>query len=292
MADLDKQEKGGGMIKGGGVGVAGRDGGAAAEEEMERFMEPEGISVLDFDLLCSTVALQTQGKWRKLESDEGGDLDNEYGGVVLRMWEGDVMDCFEDRRVFVESACCPCYRFGKNMRRASLGSCFIQGTVHMILVVGLLFNIAAFAVTKRHYYLYFALAFILLVGSYLGFFRMQIRRKFNIRGADSFLEDCVSHLICPCCTLSQESRTLEMNNVHGGIWHGRGDTLCIGTYPEGKALLELGSPPVISTMSSEPLNRQQTIYNIEQNPPPQVVGSNLYMDCSASSSSSSLSAVL
>lgn len=51
----------------------------------------------------------------------------------------------------------------------------------------------------------------------------------------------------------QESKTLEINNVHDGIWHGRGDTLCIGGYPEGKSLLELHSPPVIvSTMSSEP----------------------------------------
>ncbi|XP_010533856.1 PREDICTED: uncharacterized protein LOC104809540 [Tarenaya hassleriana] len=250
MADLDKLEKGDAVFNGDG-------GGAAAEVEKPR--EPEGISVLDFDLLCSTVALQTQGNWMKLESDEDRDLDIDSGGSVLRMWEGDVMDCFEDRRVLIESACCPCYRFGKNMMRASFGSCCIQATVHLILVVGLLLNIAAFAVTKRHYYLYFTVAFILLIGSYLGFFRMQIRRKFNIRGADSFLDDCVSHLICPCCTLSQESRTLEMNNVHDGIWHGRGDMLCIGSYPEGKSLLELHSPPVVvSSMSSESKNGEQS----------------------------------
>ncbi|GJR48331.1 PLAC8 family protein, partial [Tanacetum coccineum] len=51
-------------------------------------------------------------------------------------------------------------------------------------------------------------------------------------GSDSSLDDCVSHLICPCCTLAQESKTLEMNNVHDGTWHGRGDTMCIGTYVE------------------------------------------------------------
>lgn len=105
----------------------------------------------------------------------------------------------------------------------------------------------------------------------------------HLQGADSFFDDCIHHLICPFCTLTQvcivhryhyslenklyplyalmvqlacdviqESKTLEMNNVHDGIWHGRGDTLCIGVYPEGKAFLELHSPPVIvSTMSSE-----------------------------------------
>ncbi|KAJ0256787.1 hypothetical protein HA466_0077640 [Hirschfeldia incana] len=226
-------------------------GAAAAVEEREMLTELEGISVLDFDLLCSTVALQTQGKWRKLESSDGED--EEYGGGVLRLWEGDVMDCLEDSHLCIESACCPCYRFGKNMTRTGFGSCFLQGAVHMILIIGLLFNVAAFAVTKRHCFLYLAVAFVLLIASYLGFFRMQIRRKFNIRGDDSFFDDCIHHLMCPFCTLTQESKTLEINNVHDGIWHGRGDTLCIGVYPEGKSLLELHSPPVIvSTMSSEP----------------------------------------
>ncbi|KAL0794502.1 hypothetical protein Bca101_065879 [Brassica carinata] len=241
-----------GKLESGGAAVIGNTGdGSAAVEEREMLAELEGISVLDFDLLCSTVALQTQGKWRKLESSDGED--EEYGGGVLRLWEGDVMDCLEDRHLCIESACCPCYRFGKNMTRTGFGSCLLQGAVHMILVIGLLFNVAAFAVTKRHCFLYLAVAFVLLIASYLGFFRMQIRRKFNIRGADSFFDDCIHHLMCPFCTLTQESKTLEMNNVHDGIWHGRGDTLCIGGYPEGKAFLELHSPPVVvSTMSSEP----------------------------------------
>lgn len=103
MADLDKLESGGG---GGGGGVIDdiRDDGGEVEEK-ERLTELEGISVLDFDLLCSTVALQTQGKWRKLESSEGEDAaDDDYGGGVLRLWEGDVMDCFEDRHLCIESA--------------------------------------------------------------------------------------------------------------------------------------------------------------------------------------------
>jgi hypothetical protein len=126
MADLDKLEGGGG---GGAVVIADirADEGGGAVEERERLTELEGISVLDFDLLCSTVALQTQGKWRKLESSEGEDAtEDDYGGGVLRLWEGDVMDCFEDRHLCIESACCPCYRFGKNMTRTGFGSCFLQ----------------------------------------------------------------------------------------------------------------------------------------------------------------------
>lgn len=51
----------------------------------------------------------------------------------------------------------------------------------------------------------------------------------------------------------QESRTLEINNVQDGAWHGRGDTICVGTYNEGSnSILELRAPPVMSIQSSEP----------------------------------------
>lgn len=91
MADLEKQER---------VGVEKRE---EEEEEKERFLE--GMAVLDFDMLCSTVALQTQqGQWRSFgnvpEEEEGG---GEFSGV-LRMWEGQVLDCYEDRRIALETA--------------------------------------------------------------------------------------------------------------------------------------------------------------------------------------------
>uniref|UniRef100_A0A5B7AR90 PLAC8 family protein n=1 Tax=Davidia involucrata TaxID=16924 RepID=A0A5B7AR90_DAVIN len=174
--------------------------GGAGEEEEEKFLE--GVAVLDFDMLCSTVAMQTQGKWRKLDNHEYED-GGEFGGV-LRMWEGELLDCFEDRRVALESTCCPCYRFGKNMGRAGFGSCFIQDS-------------------------------------------------------DSSLDDCVYHMICPCCSLCQESRTLEMNNVQDGTWHGRGDTICVGGYGESsKAFFELCPPPIMSTKSPEPCSIQKS----------------------------------
>ncbi|KAB2029612.1 hypothetical protein ERO13_A05G166700v2 [Gossypium hirsutum] len=242
MAEVEKQDK---------LAV---NGGKREEEETLL----EGMAVLDFDMLCSTVALQTQGKWRKLESAEDpleqGNAD--FGGV-LRMWEGEVvLDFLEDRRLALESACCPCYRFGKNMRRAGLGICLLQGTVYFILAVTAILNFVAFFVTKRNCFLYLGVTFILSIGAYLGFFRRQIKRKFNIRGNDSLLDDCVYHLICPCCTLSQESRTLEMNNVQDGTWHGRGD-ICIGSYAEGtKPLFGLHPPPTMSIKTPEPCSMQ------------------------------------
>lgn len=99
MGDLEKQER----VVVVGVGVEKRE---EAEEESERFLE--GMAVLDFDMLCSTVALRTQqGKWRSYENvseeEEGGEGGGEGGGV-FRMWEGQVLDCFEDRRIALESA--------------------------------------------------------------------------------------------------------------------------------------------------------------------------------------------
>ncbi|XP_023002959.1 uncharacterized protein LOC111496709 [Cucurbita maxima] len=229
MADLEKQER-----------VFG--------EEEDKFLEE--VTLLDFDMLCSTVAMQTQGKWAKLESAEDAKTGPEIGGV-FRMWEGELLDCFEDRRIAIESACCPCHRFGKNMGRAGFGTCFLQGSVYFALALGALCSFIAFLVTKRHYFVYSAFAFTIATGTYLGFFRTQMRRKFNIRGGDSYLDDCVNHLICPCCALSQESRTLEMNNIQDGTWHGRGDTICIGSYGDASRFVELNPPSPVSTKSAE-----------------------------------------
>ncbi|GER27201.1 PLAC8 family protein [Striga asiatica] len=245
-------------------------GGAAAEEE-ERLLV-EDVAVLDFDMLCATVAMQAhKGKWGKLNGGNGEDdfaADYyQYGGGVHRMWEGELVnDCLDDRRIALQSTCCPCYRFGKNMKRAGLGSCFLQGFIHLILAIIALCNLLAFVITRRCYFLYLALTFVLSVGIYLGYHRMQMRKKFNIKGDDSSIDDCIYHLICPCCTLCQESRTLEMNNVQDGTWHGRGDTICIGSLSEDtKLCLELSPPFVVSTKSPELLSMQKASKNDSTN---------------------------
>lgn len=69
----------------------------------------EGVTVVDFDLLCSTVAMQAQkGQWVKLNlnGDEENVVGYDYGGGgVLRMWEGELFcDCLDDRRIALQSA--------------------------------------------------------------------------------------------------------------------------------------------------------------------------------------------
>ncbi|XP_057764672.1 uncharacterized protein LOC130985621 isoform X1 [Salvia miltiorrhiza] len=239
-------------------------GGEQAAAEEERLLGEEA-AVLDFDTLCSTVAMQAQqGKWGKLNGDNEEEyiVSNfrEYGGGVHRMWEGELFyDCFDDRRLALQSSCCPCYRFGKNMKRAGFGSCFLQGSIHLILLVIALSNLLAFTITRKCYFLYLAISFALSVGTYMGYYRIQIKKKFNIKGGDTSFDDFVYHVICPSCMLSQESRTLEMNNVQDGIWHGRGDTICVGSFSEdSKAYLELHPPFVVSTKCPQLLSMQQT----------------------------------
>ncbi|KAJ3670305.1 hypothetical protein LUZ60_010629 [Juncus effusus] len=194
-------------------------------EEVEE--EKGGVTVLDFDMLCAAVAAAAPAKkaaeTAEEEEEEGWGL-----GSAQRMWEGELLgDFLDDRPIAMEASCCPCYRFGKNMRKANLGSCFLQGAAYLIFRLFALFSLIAFFITRNNSYLYFGVGSALLIGIYLGYFRTKIRKQFNIRGNDSSIDDCVSHLLCPCCTLSQESRTLEMNNVQSGVWHGRGETICL-----------------------------------------------------------------
>ncbi|CAN6457816.1 unnamed protein product [Victoria cruziana] len=228
------------------------------EEEEERLLEE--MAVIDFDMLCATVALQTRGlsaapgKAGKAWEAEGGG-----GGCVQRMWEGDVLDCFQDHRVAVDSFCCPCYTFGKNMKRAGFGSCLLQGTVHLFLSIAAFFAFVAFGVTRKYYFLYLAVALSISVSLYLGYFRRKMRQHFNIRGSDSAADDCLNHLLCPCCTLCQETRTLDLNNVRDGTWHGRGDTICIGSRGAGTGtLFELCQAPATPTINSPEVCRMET----------------------------------
>ncbi|KAM0847500.1 hypothetical protein ACQ4PT_054965 [Festuca glaucescens] len=90
-------------------------------------VEEEAMAVLDFDMLCASVAMSAERRKGAAGMAAAAAASEGPGGGVQRMWEGDmVIDCLDDRRIALEAACCPCYRFGKNMRRANLGSCFFQ----------------------------------------------------------------------------------------------------------------------------------------------------------------------
>ncbi|KAK3127352.1 hypothetical protein QOZ80_7AG0572030 [Eleusine coracana subsp. coracana] len=130
----------------------------------------EGVAaMLDFDMLCASVALAAERRKGAAAAEADGDGGG-GGGGVQRMWEGDVvLDCVEDRWVALEAA-------------------WVLRAVWMIV---------------------FSISFVLA-----------------------------------------EARTLEMNNVQCGVWHGRGDTICLGSNGEGnKAFTTLNKPSFVPTKS-------------------------------------------
>lgn len=82
----------------------------------------------------------------------------------------------------------------------------MQGTIYFILSGIALLNYVAYGVTNWHSFLYLAVAFTMTLGIYMGLFRTQIRKQFNIRVCIcvhgflySFVSDmlCAWHVYCP-----------------------------------------------------------------------------------------------
>ena len=48
--------------------------------------------------------------------------------------------------------------------------------------------------------------------------RSQMREAFGIAGTR--MKDFCSWFWCPLCALCQETRTIQANNVHEGVWYG------------------------------------------------------------------------
>lgn len=213
----------------------------------------DSLPILDFDLLCATIAMQREPLSVDIQRDAC-----EVG--VQRMWEGGVFDCFENREIALQTFCCPSITYGKNLDRAGFGSCIAKGGIHFLLLATALVSYILFLCAYGHQYLYAAIAALICVAAYASYYRIKIRRRFNIKGSDldgvvNAIDDSVNHFICGCCALCQEARTLEMNNVQDGNWRGRGDTIWVGSYatPAGSQSIEPSElrPPVVITISSD-----------------------------------------
>ncbi|KAK4386646.1 hypothetical protein Sango_2535200 [Sesamum angolense] len=182
-------------------------------EEEKKLMEE--VTVLDLDMLRSTIAMHAEkGGLGKLNGEKKIVSNyTQYGGGVFRLWEVVRVTDLE-----------------RNMHRAGFGSSFLQGSIYLIFFVIAMSNLLAFMVSRSCCFLCLAIASTASGGIYVGYYRTQIRKKFKI----------------------QESRTLEMNNVQDGIWQGRGVTVCTGSFNEDNEPSSLLIPPsVVSTKSPE-----------------------------------------
>lgn len=232
-------------------------------EDKER-KSMDSLPILDFDLLCATVAMQSEPLSLEVQRDAG-----EVGGVQ-RMWEGGVLDCFDNTEIALQTFCCPCVTFGKSLHRAGFGSCISTGGTYFALIAFAVTSYALFLCAYGRLFLYLALVLLLSVAACSGYYRIQMRRRFNLKGSDSdgvvsAVDDCLNHILCGCCTLCQEARTLEMNNVQDGNWHGRGDTVWVGSYAmsEDSQPAELKQPVTI-TISTEPSSQESDHHSWDQ----------------------------
>eukprot|EP00850_Spirogloea_muscicola_P022997 SM000323S12609 [mRNA] locus=s323:33730:35460:+ [translate_table: standard] len=145
-------------------------------------------------------------------------------GGVQRMWEGGLCDCLEDPHVTAQTACCPWVTFGQNMHMAGFGSCAMQGLLYFALTAAGFISCQVLAFTTGSTLLHLLGVLLLFMGTiYGGYRRVQMRRRFNIYG-DEF-SDYTYQACCSWCSLCQEKRTLQVNNVHNGIWTGRGSNM-------------------------------------------------------------------
>eukprot|EP00249_Psilotum_nudum_P016420 c25816_g1_i3 orf=214-1158(+) len=204
----------------------------ASQQQQERGRKSsDRLPIVDFDVLCATVARQSEALAVELDQT----LAEETAGGVQRMWEGGVLACFDESEIVLQTVCCPCVTFGKSLARAGFGTCFGKGSIYFLLLAGAITSYSLYLCTLHRLFFFVAVGLLISLASFAGYFRIQIRRRFNIKGssADSFVsavDDYLNHCLCGFCTLCQEARTLEMNNVHDGNWHGRGDTVLVGSY--------------------------------------------------------------
>lgn len=174
------------------------------------------------------------------------------GGSVQRMWEGGLFDCFEDPVLAAQTFCCPCVTFGQNLKMAGFGDCSTQGCVHFALTFGIFLACQLLALwTGSGFFRVLAFILLLVGAAYAAYYRVETRNRFNIHGSEC--GDYVFHTFCCWCALCQEGRTLQVNNVHNGIWAGRGNMATMVGQPISIAVVP--PPPFEIDPRSSPLTR-------------------------------------
>eukprot|EP00243_Klebsormidium_subtile_P005928 TRINITY_DN2452_c0_g1_i1.p1 TRINITY_DN2452_c0_g1~~TRINITY_DN2452_c0_g1_i1.p1 ORF type:complete len:242 (-),score=15.12 TRINITY_DN2452_c0_g1_i1:380-1105(-) len=168
----------------------------------------------------------------------------QLGMQGVRVWDGGVCGCCDKR----DDRCCltcwfPYTTFGQAMQRTGLGRCVPQAITHFALGIGAFIVLLIIAAASGIGWLIYVGILLMICGwSYGGYWRYQMRRRFNISGG-SLIEDVCLHMWCSTCAICQEWRTLEENRVQGGVWQ--------GPAPKATAIV-VGQPIEMVTVNSAP----------------------------------------
>ncbi|CAA7043862.1 unnamed protein product [Microthlaspi erraticum] len=113
-------------------------------------------------------------------------------------WRTGLFDCQEDQTNAVITAFLPCVTFGQIAEVMDEGelTCPLGGFIYLLMMP--------------------ALCSQWVMGSK---YREKIRRKFNL--VEAPYSDCVTHVLCPCCSLCQEYRELKARSLDPSLgWNG------------------------------------------------------------------------
>ncbi|GMH32848.1 hypothetical protein BSKO_00682 [Bryopsis sp. KO-2023] len=184
--------------------------------------------------------------------------------TTIRTWDGAILKCCGDCDGSGWATCLigtffPCILYGKVRERGFGQSCFCWGLLFFFLMV--LFRVGVMIWSGREvgyggydgfdgydgydepteatfdeFYrfpryiktitlIFLGLALVLLGAST----RSALRRRFGLPGSEC--KDFWLWVFCPVCSLCQEVRTLEKNNVNGGEWFGQTRYLPVLTQP-------------------------------------------------------------
>lgn len=133
-------------------------------------------------------------------------------------WIGGIFDIWDDISVAYLSFFCTCCVFGWNMQRLGFGNMYVHIATFLLFCIApfFIFNLAAVNINNEGVREalgitgFFLCIFGLLYG---GFWRIQLRKRFNLPGytfcGNSSVSDCFLWLFCCGCSLAQEVRTAD-----------------------------------------------------------------------------------
>jgi Cys-rich protein (TIGR01571 family) len=137
-------------------------------------------------------------------------------------WSGRLFDLWDDISLAYLSIFCTCV-FGWNMDRLGFGNMYVHIVTFLLFCLApfFIFNLAAVNIDVESVRTSLGLTgFVLCIFGLLygGFWRIQMRRRFNLPGSKfclgkEDLTDCFQWLCCCFCSLAQEVRTGDFYDV-------------------------------------------------------------------------------
>ncbi|XP_062204470.1 uncharacterized protein LOC133906546 [Phragmites australis] len=156
-------------------------------------------------------------------SFQPGERGEGEGGERNPQWIGGLFDLWDDISLAYLSVLCSCCVFGWNMSRLGLGNMYVHIVTFILFCLApfFIFNLAAINIDNEAVRDALGLGgiFLCVLGLlYGGFWRIQMRRRFNLPANDACcgkpdLTDCLQWLCCYSCSLAQEVRTGDAYEV-------------------------------------------------------------------------------